>query len=44
MDISYDKDADAVYIEFRKGEFSKDKKIQKHTRFKPSIQNEKLIP
>ncbi|MDP7324270.1 MAG: DUF2283 domain-containing protein [Candidatus Woesearchaeota archaeon] len=27
MDINYDKDADAVYIEFRKGNFSKNRKI-----------------
>ena len=27
MKISYDKEADAMYIEFRKGEFSKNKKI-----------------
>ncbi|MBI4440430.1 DUF2283 domain-containing protein [Candidatus Woesearchaeota archaeon] len=27
MEISYDKEADAVYIEFRRGEFAKNKKI-----------------
>ena len=27
MEISYDKEADAMYIEFRKGMFSKNKKI-----------------
>lgn len=27
MQISYDKEADAVYIEFRRGEFAKNKKI-----------------
>ncbi|VVB81710.1 Uncharacterised protein [uncultured archaeon] len=27
MEISYDKEADAMYIEFRKGEFAKNKKI-----------------
>ena len=27
MEISYDKKADAVYVEFRKGEFAKNKKI-----------------
>ena len=31
MEISYDKDADAVYIEFRKGDFSKNKKIDYFT-------------
>jgi uncharacterized protein YuzE len=31
MEISYDKDADAVYIEFRKGDFSKNKKIDDFT-------------
>ena len=31
MDISYDKKADAMYIEFRKGEFSKNKKIDDFT-------------
>ena len=31
MDISYDKEADAVYIEFRKGAFSKNKKIDDFT-------------
>lgn len=31
MEISYDKDADAMYIEFRKGEFSKNKKIDDFT-------------
>ena len=27
MEISYDKEADAMYIEFRKGDFAKNKKI-----------------
>jgi len=27
MEISYDKEADAMYIEFRKGEFAKNKKV-----------------
>ncbi len=27
MEISYDKKADAIYIEFRKGEFAKNKKV-----------------
>ena len=27
MEISYDKDADAMYMEFRKGEFAKNKII-----------------
>ena len=31
MEISYDKEADALYIEFRKGEFSKNKKIDDFT-------------
>lgn len=31
MEITYDKEADAVYIEFRKGEFSKNKKIDDFT-------------
>ncbi len=31
MEISYDKDADAMYIEFRKGEFAKNKKIDDFT-------------
>ena len=31
MEISYDKDADAMYIEFRKGNFSKNKKIDEFT-------------
>ena len=31
MDISYDKDADAMYIEFRKGDFAKNKKIDDFT-------------
>ena len=31
MEISYDKDADAMYIEFRKGEFDKNKKIDDFT-------------
>ena len=31
MEISYDKEADAMYIEFRKGEFSKNKKLDDFT-------------
>ncbi len=31
MEISYDKQADAMYIEFRRGEFSKNKKIDDFT-------------
>lgn len=31
MDITYDKEADAVYIEFRKGDFAKNKKIDDFT-------------
>ncbi|MFH1638168.1 MAG: DUF2283 domain-containing protein [Candidatus Woesearchaeota archaeon] len=31
MEISYDKDADAMYIEFRSGEFAKNKKIDDFT-------------
>ena len=31
MEINYDKQADALYIEFRKGEFSKNKKIDDFT-------------
>ena len=31
MEISYDKAADAMYIEFRKGEFAKNKKIDDFT-------------
>ena len=31
MEISYDKEADAMYIEFRKGEFAKNKKIDEFT-------------
>jgi len=31
MEISYDKQADAIYIEFRKGEFDKNKKIDDFT-------------
>lgn len=27
MEINYDQQADAIYIEFRKGEFAKNKKI-----------------
>jgi len=27
MEINYDKEADALYVEFRKGEFAKNKKI-----------------
>lgn len=31
MEINYDKDADAMYIEFRKGDFAKNKKIDDFT-------------
>ena len=31
MEISYDKKADAMYIEFKKGEFAKNKKIDDFT-------------
>ena len=31
MEINYDKEADAMYIEFRKGEFNKNKKIDDFT-------------
>jgi len=31
MEINYDKDADALYIEFRKGNFAKNKKIDDFT-------------
>lgn len=31
MEISYDKEADAVYIEFRKGDFAKNKKVDDFT-------------
>ena len=31
MEISYDKQADAMYIEFRKGEFARNKKIDDFT-------------
>lgn len=31
MEISYNKEADAMYIEFRKGEFAKNKKIDDFT-------------
>ena len=31
MEIAYDKEADAMYIEFRKGEFNKNKKIDDFT-------------
>ena len=31
MEINYDKQADTLYIEFRKGEFSKNKKIDDFT-------------
>ena len=31
MEISYDKEADAMYIEFRKGVFAKNKKIDDFT-------------
>jgi len=31
MEISYDREADAMYIEFRKGEFARNKKIDDYT-------------
>jgi len=31
MEIDYDKEADAVYIEFRKGEFARNRKIDDFT-------------
>lgn len=31
MEISYDKKADSMYIEFRKGEFAKNRKIDEFT-------------
>lgn len=31
MDITYDKEADAMYIEFQKGKFAKNKKIDEET-------------
>ena len=31
MEINYDKEADAMYIEFRKGDFTKNKKIDDFT-------------
>lgn len=31
MEIEYDKEADAMYIEFNKGEFAKNKKIDDFT-------------
>lgn len=31
MEIRYDKDADALYIEFRKGTFAKNKKLDEFT-------------
>jgi uncharacterized protein YuzE len=31
MEITYDKEADAMYIEFRKGKFAKNKKIDNFT-------------
>ena len=31
MEINYDKEADAMYIEFRKGEFARNKKIDDFT-------------
>ena len=31
MEINYDKEADAMYIEFKKGEFAKNKKIDDFT-------------
>ncbi|MEK6915031.1 MAG: DUF2283 domain-containing protein [Nanoarchaeota archaeon] len=31
MEITYDKEADAIYIEFRSGEFAKNKKIDDFT-------------
>ena len=31
MEISYDKEADAIYIEFRKGDFAKNRKVDSRT-------------
>ncbi len=31
MEITYDKEADAMYIEFRKGDFAKNKKVDEFT-------------
>lgn len=31
MEISYDEEADAIYIEFKEGEFAKNKKIDDFT-------------
>lgn len=31
MEITYDKDADSMYIEFRRGEFAKNKKVDDFT-------------
>ena len=31
MEITYDKEADAMYIEFRKGDFAKNKKVDDFT-------------
>ena len=31
MEITYDKEADAMYIEFKKGQFAKNKKIDDFT-------------
>ena len=31
MEINYDKEADAIYIEFQKGEFARNKKIDDFT-------------
>ncbi len=31
MEITYDKEADAMYIEFRQGEFAKNKKVDDFT-------------
>lgn len=31
MEISYDREADAMYIEFRKGKFAKNKKVDDFT-------------
>lgn len=31
MEITYDKDADAMYIELRKGEFAKNRKVDDFT-------------
>ena len=39
MEISYDKDADAMYIEFRKGDFAKNKKIDDFTIIDLDIDN-----